>query len=222
MWPNPCTSLWLARCPHLLTSSDWRHRPTSTQPALKAAHMKATSHAPKSLRYDSQNNKGGKFMMGYQASNEIWHIDNIFGRLGQSRPMAGKGCPSLPNLQFFLTFFRRAFQRPVLIFQKPYPSTRSAPWMQVRPWWRVLWLWSSLAFHVASHPHRHPPLLQKPAKDYFNSYLYDIMQSSNPRCTWRWAASTTGHAPSCAAAWPCTYCVRIPSARLRNQKAGIK
>ena len=45
-------------------------------------------------------------MMGYQALNEIQHIDNIFSRLGQSRPMAGKEGPSLANLQFFFYIFQ--------------------------------------------------------------------------------------------------------------------
>ena len=70
----------LAR-PYLLTSSDWRHRPASTQPALKAAHMKATSHAPRSLRYDSQNNKGGKFMMGNLTMTRCRVKVNSFGHM---------------------------------------------------------------------------------------------------------------------------------------------
>ena len=45
-------------------------------------------------------------MMGYQALNEIQHIDNIFSRLVQSRPMAGKEGPSLANLQFFFYIFQ--------------------------------------------------------------------------------------------------------------------
>ena len=174
----------LAR-PYLLTSSDWRHRPASTQPALKAAHMKASSHAPRSLRYDSQNNKGGKFMMGYQALNEIRHSDNILSRLGQSRPMAGKEGPSLANLQFFFIFFRRAFQGLVLIFQKPYSSTPTTPWKQVRLRWRLLRLWSSLLFMPPFILTATSPLLQNPAKDCLNLYLYDRMQCSNPGCTWR-------------------------------------
>ena len=91
-------------CPYLLTSSDWRHRPASTQPALKAAHMKATSHAPRSLRYDSQNNKGGKFMMGYQALNEIRHIDNIFRRLGQAGLWPARNVLLYQTCSFFNIF----------------------------------------------------------------------------------------------------------------------
>ena len=65
---------------------------------------------------------------------------------------------------FFLIFFRRAFQGLVLIFQKPYPSTPTTPWKLVRLRWRLLRLWSSLAFHATSHPHRHPPFAPKACK----------------------------------------------------------
>ena len=221
MWPNRCTWLWLA--PICSPQATGGTVPQALSPLWKLHIWKLLPMQHPGL-WDMihKTTKVGSLWW----ATRLWMKFDILTTFLVDEARAGlwpaRNVLLYQTCSFFLIFFRRAFQRPVLIFQKPYPSTPSAPWMQVRPRWRVLWLWSSLAFHAASHPHRHPPLLQKPAKDYLNSYLYDRMQYSNPGCTWRWAASTTGPAPSCAAAWPCMYCVRIPSARLRNQKAGIK